>query len=260
VKPLQVDNLTKSFGGLQTLCGISMSVEEGERRVILGPNGAGKTTLFHTVSGWHSATSGSIKLFGKEVTHLASHKRVRLGLGRTFQITNLFPELTVFDTLFIGIQAQEKERLVFFWPAKSCRKIVSRVEEVIEQWNLNDVRDEQVRHLSYGQQRQLEVILAMATRPKLLLLDEPTAGLSPAETTSMTHFLHSLGRDITILMIEHDMDVAFEIADRIAVLYFGKILTEGLPKEVQNDPRVLDIYLGEQHSDEQHWDKAVQPC
>lgn len=246
MRPLEVTNLVKSFGGVQTLCGVSFSLEEGERRVILGPNGAGKTTFFHTVSGVHAATSGTVKLFGEDVTTLPLHQRVRRGLGRTFQITNLFPELTVFDTLFLGVQAQEPGSLTFFRPASGSRRIVGRVEEIIAQWGLGAIRDERVKHLSYGQQRQLEVVLAMAGRPRLLLLDEPTAGLSPAETASMTQFLGSLGRDITILMIEHDMDVAFGVADRITVLYFGTILTEGLPSEVQADQRVTDIYLGEQ--------------
>jgi branched-chain amino acid transport system ATP-binding protein len=170
---------------------------------------------------------------------------VRLGLGRTFQITNLFPDLTVVETLFLGVQAQEKGRFRLFWPASSCRSVMARVEEIVAQWDLAQVRATQVKHLSYGQQRQLEVILAMAAKPRLLLLDEPTAGLSPAETASMTRFLRELGRDITILLIEHDMDVAFELADRITMLYFGEILTEGLPAEVRGDRRVMEIYLGE---------------
>lgn len=249
MKPLAVENLNKNFGGLQTLTDVRLSLEEGERRVILGPNGAGKTTLFHTISGVHAPTSGSVKLFGREVTGLPPHRRVRLGLGRTFQITNLFPELTVFETLFLGVQAVEQGSFVFFRPARSNRNVVAKVREIIEQWELQPIQDTRVRHLSYGQQRQIEVILAMAGRPKLLLLDEPTAGLSPAETASMTKFLGGLGRDVTILLIEHDMDVAFEIADRITVLYFGAVLTEGLPAEVQADPRVMEIYLGEQKWD-----------
>jgi len=245
VKPLEVDKVVKRFGGLETLGGVCLSLEEGERRVMLGPNGAGKTTFFHTVSGVHTVTSGSIKLFGREVTGMAVHRRVKLGLGRTFQITNLFPELTVFEGLYLGVQAHERERAIFFWPAMRCKKLTRRLDQIIEQWGLGDIRETQIKHLSYGQQRQLEVILAMSANPKLLLLDEPTAGLSPAETSSMTKFLCGLGRDITIMMIEHDMDVAFQLADRITVLNFGKILTEGPPKEVQNDPRVMEIYLGE---------------
>jgi len=245
VKPLVVENLTKSFGGLQTLCGVSLALEAGERRVILGPNGAGKTTLFHTISGVHGLTGGSVRLFGIEVSRVPPHRRVRLGLGRTFQITNLFPELTVSETLFLGAQAGRAERLVFYRPASACRETMQQVEETIEQWDLGEVRGVPVKYLSYGQQRQLEVILAMTGRPRLLLLDEPTAGLSPAETAAMTRFLQGLDRGITILLIEHDMDVAFDVADRISVLYFGEILTEGTPEEVQADSRVMDIYLGE---------------
>lgn len=245
MKPLEISDLSKSFGGLQTLCGISLELVEGERRVILGPNGAGKTTLFHTISGVHAPTGGSIRLFGTEVSRLPPHQRVRLGLGRTFQITNLFPDLTVAETLFLGVQAQERGRFRFLRPASKCREVMARVEEAVAQWELGAVWDTRVKHLSYGQQRQLEVILAMTARPRLLLLDEPTAGLSPAETADMTRFLRGLGRDITILLIEHDMDVAFELAERITVLYFGRILTEGPPEEVRSDRRVMDIYLGE---------------
>jgi branched-chain amino acid transport system ATP-binding protein len=245
MKPLVTENLTKSFGGLLTLGGVSLSLEEGERRVILGPNGAGKTTLFHTISGVHPVTSGTVKLFGRDVTRLSPHRRVKRGLGRTFQITNLFPELTVFETLFLGVQAREAGRFVFYRPAFSCGRIVGQVEAILEQWGLREIRDSRVKALSYGQQRQLEVILAMAGNPRVLLLDEPTAGLSPAETASMTQFLPGLDRSITILLIEHDMDVAFEIADRITVLYFGNVLTEGLPRDVQSDSRVMDIYLGD---------------
>lgn len=245
MKPLQVEKVTKSFGGVQTLCGVSLSLEAGERRVLLGPNGAGKTTLFHTISGVHTITSGTVRLFGKEVTGLAPHRRVKLGLGRTFQLTTLFPELTVRETLFLGVQARRKGKFRLFCPAGSCREVMARVEEIVEQWELGAVGEVQVKNLSYGQQRQLEVILALAGNPRLLLLDEPTAGLSPAETTSMTHFLSTLGRDVTLLLIEHDMDVAFELADRLTVLYFGKVLAEGTPDEVRRDTRVTDIYLGE---------------
>ncbi|MBI5442318.1 MAG: ABC transporter ATP-binding protein [Deltaproteobacteria bacterium] len=244
MRPLEIDGLTKSFGGLQTLCGVSLTVEEGERRVILGPNGAGKTTLFHTISGVHAATGGAIRIFGTDATRLPAHRRVRLGLGRTFQITNLFPDLTVFETLFLGVQSHERGRFSMFRPAGACRSVVDRVRELVREWELGGVQDERVKNLSYGQQRQLEVILAMAGRPRLLLLDEPTAGLSPAETASMTRFLNGLDRKVTILLIEHDMDVAFEVADRITVLYFGNVLTEGTPAEVRGDPRVTEIYLG----------------
>jgi branched-chain amino acid transport system ATP-binding protein len=246
VKPLVLENLTKSFGGLQTLCEVSLTLELGERRVLLGPNGAGKTTLFHTISGIHRPTDGTVHLFGRDVTRLTPHHRARLGLGRTFQITNLFKELTVFENVYLAVQALEHGRFAFYRTIRSSRLLVSRVREIVEQWNLGRVQDVPVRNLSYGEQRQIEVILALAGRPKLLLLDEPTAGLSPAETVSMTGFLQSLDRRITILLIEHDLDVAFEVADRITVLHFGSILTEGTPAQVREDARVMDIYLGEE--------------
>lgn len=245
MNPLVLDGLTKNFGELQTLVGVNMTLTPGERRVILGPNGAGKTTLFHTISGVHPATRGTVTLFGQDVTKLSVQARARLGLGRTYQISNLFGELTVFENLFLGIQAQSPGKFTFLAPAVTRKKVVDEVEAAIELWDLKDVRDSQVKYLSYGQQRQIEVVLAMATKPKLLLLDEPTAGLSPAETASMTKFLGGLDRTITILMIEHDMDVAFEVADNITVLYFGRVLVEGPVAEVRGDSRVRDIYLGE---------------
>lgn len=243
--PLQVENVTKDFGRLRSLSHVSLSVEAGERRVILGPNGAGKTTLFHIIRGVHFATEGSVRLFGQEVTRLAPHRRVKLGLGGTFQVTNLFPNLTVMETLFLGAQALQRERFIFFRPARFSRSAMTRTEQLIAEWDLAPVAGLPVKELSYGQQRQLEVILAMAGRPRLLLLDEPTAGLSPAETASITRFLAGLSRDMTILFIEHDMDVAFELADKVTVLSFGEVLTEGSCAEVQRDPRVLDIYLGQ---------------
>lgn len=246
MKALEVENLVKDFGRLRSLAGVSMKVEHGERRAILGPNGAGKTTLFHTIRGVHMATEGTVRIFGQDVTRLPAHRRVKLGLGGTFQITNLFPELTVFETLFLGAQALERGRFAFFRPAGWSRKAVSRVQEMTDEWDLAPVQDALTKELSYGQQRQLEVILAMTGKPRLLLLDEPTAGLSPAETTSMTRFLSGLSRDMTILLIEHDMDVAFEVADQVTVLYFGEVLAEGTCAEVQRDGRVLDIYLGQQ--------------
>lgn len=245
MNPLVLSGLTKTFGKLQTLTDVNMTLKAGERRVILGPNGAGKTTLFHTISGVHEATAGTVTLFGEDVTRLPVHKRALMGLGRTYQITNLFGELTVFENLFLGIQAQSPGRFTFVTPAANRKAITQKVEETIETWGLSDVRGSQVKHLSYGQQRQIEVVLALATKPKLLLLDEPTAGLSPAETSSMTQFLSGLDRAVTIIMIEHDMDVAFNVADNITVLYFGRVLVEGPVEEVKGDPRVRDIYLGE---------------
>jgi branched-chain amino acid transport system ATP-binding protein len=242
--PLQVEDVTKDFGRLRSLSHVSLSIETGERRVILGPNGAGKTTLFNTIRGAHFATEGSVRLFGEEVTRLAPHRRVKLGLGGTFQITNLFPNLTVLETLFLGAQALQRGRFIFFRPARFSRQAMARAEELVAEWDLALVAGLPVKELSYGQQRQLEVILAMAGRPRLLLLDEPTSGLSPAETNSMTRFLSGLSRDTTILFIEHDMDVAFELADNVTVLSFGEVLTEGSCAEIQRVPRVLDIYLG----------------
>lgn len=236
--------LSKNFGGLWAARDVSLEIEEGERRAIIGPNGAGKTTLFHLISGFLFPSSGRIYLFGRDVTDLQAHRRAALGMARTFQVTNLFQKLTLFENILLGVQAIQRARFCFYRPITSFREIILEVERLLKEWNLWEKREVLLKNLSYGEQRQIEVIMALATKPRLLLLDEPTSGLSPAETAMVTSIIKRLPREITTILIEHDMDVAFEIAEKITVLHFGSILAEGSLEQIKGNPKVTEIYLG----------------
>jgi branched-chain amino acid transport system ATP-binding protein len=244
LKALETRELSKNFGGLMATRDVSLDVQQGERRAIIGPNGAGKTTLFHLISGFLLPTIGTVRLFDQDVTHLKIHQRSALGISRTFQVTNLFQKLTLFENILLGVQATQRSRSCFWRPLSSFRGTMMETERLLKEWNLWEKRETPVKNLSYGEQRQIEVILALATNPRLLLLDEPTAGLSAAESASMAAFIKSLSKEITIILIEHDMDVAFEIADSITVLYFGSVLAEGRPDEIKGNARVAEVYLG----------------
>ena len=226
------------------LSDISLDIEVGERRVLLGPNGAGKTTLFHTISGNVMPSAGRIALFGLDITRLRPDRRARLGLARTFQITNLFPRLSVLDSALLALGGIGGHRLQLFQPPSRQRTYYDEAVRLLDRWGLADSASRIVRTLSYGEQRQLEIALALAGKPRLLLLDEPTAGLSPAETRRVVALVRELPRDMTILMIEHDMDVAFELADRIAVMHQGRLIAEGDEAAIRANGQVTDIYLG----------------
>jgi branched-chain amino acid transport system ATP-binding protein len=241
---LTVSDLSRSFGGVQALTGVSFTVEPGERRLFIGPNGAGKTTLFNTISGTFFASTGSIVLFDRDITQLASYERARLGLARTFQITNLFLGLTVFDNVLLAMQAAEDVGFALGRPMTAYRHLYDKVGHLLDEWGLAGVRRQIVRHLSYGEQRQVDLILALAGSPRVLLLDEPTAGLSAAESVRVVAMVRSLPREITILMIEHDMDVALDLADRITVLHMGEVIAEGDRETIRAHPQVNEIYLG----------------
>ncbi|MBI3015229.1 MAG: ABC transporter ATP-binding protein [Candidatus Tectomicrobia bacterium] len=241
---LLVKKLCKNFGGLQAVNDLSLALEPGERRAIIGPNGAGKTTLFNLISGAFSPSSGEIYLFGKEVTRVSPHRRAALGLARTFQITNLFPNLSLFENVLLAVQALDTAKYSALRPVSFYRHLEKRTYELLEEWGMREKAGELARNLSHGDQRQVEIILALAGNPRLLLLDEPTSGLSPAETSTVTEAIRKLDSNITIALIEHDMDVAFALADRVSVLHFGSLLAEGSVSEIKDDPRVTEIYLG----------------
>jgi len=241
---LECVNLSKRFGGLDAVNKINLRVKPGERRAILGPNGAGKTTFFRLISGEFPVTSGSIRYFGRDITQMACHRRTRLGLGRTFQITNLFPTLTVLDNLILAAMGLMRTKFSMLRPLSTYRDIHQRAIELLEKVGMTDRKEEIVRNLSHGEQREIEIALALISNPRVLLLDEPTAGLSPAESAMITQTVQKLDRSITILIIEHDMDVAFSIADRITVLHQGCLFAEGSQAEVQNNTRVQEIYFG----------------
>jgi len=241
---LAVESVSKNFGGLAAVKEVSLRVERGERRGILGPNGAGKTTLFNLIAGDLKPSAGKILLHGQDITHMPNHQRAYLGMARTFQITNLFPNMTVIDNLLLAAQALDRAKFSMFRPIQSHEHIVARAERALEQIKMGDLRDIPIKHLSYGVQRQIEVALALVEEPKVLLLDEPTAGLSPAESAEMVGLLKELDPGITILIIEHDMDVAFELTDRLTVMHEGSILADGPKDEVRNNQTVQEIYLG----------------
>jgi branched-chain amino acid transport system ATP-binding protein len=244
VSCLVVENLTKDFGGLRAVDRVNLKIEPGERRVLMGPNGAGKTTLFNMISGIYPATEGRILFFEKDVTRLPSYRRAALGMARTYQITNLFQNLTVAENILMACQALIRTKFVMFRPIASYHHLRDRCNELLKEFGLWGKRNELVKNLSHGDQRQIEVSLALVQQPRLLLLDEPAAGLSSAETHALTLLLKKLDPNITILLIEHDMDVAFEFAEKITVLYQGKFLAEGTKEEIKNNPTVQEIYLG----------------
>jgi branched-chain amino acid transport system ATP-binding protein len=239
-----VDRVTHDFGGLRALDEVTLSVGVGERRAILGPNGAGKTTLFNLITGLLAPVAGRIHLFEHDVTALAPYRRARLGLGRTFQITTLFPRLTVLESVLLAVQGADRSRASLFRPPRAHRHLERRAEELLDEWGLAERRSVLTRELSYGEQRQVELILALSSRPRALLLDEPTAGLSAAETATVVAMIERFPRDVTVLLIEHDMDVAFGLAERITILHQGRLLADGPRDEVRADPRVAEIYLG----------------
>jgi branched-chain amino acid transport system ATP-binding protein len=244
VPALSLSDVSKAFGGLRAVDGVTLTVAPGERRAIIGPNGAGKTTLFSLISGEQAPTLGQIRLFGHDVTGLPAHRRAALGLARTYQITNLFPRLTVLENGLLAAQGLTPTKLHVHRPIDRYGELFSRARVVLDAVGLAGAAGEVVRNLSHGEQRQLEIALALAGAPRLLLLDEPTAGLSPAESQLMTGLLKRLDPAITILIIEHDMDVAFHLTDRITVLHFGRVVADGLADEVKSSPLVQDIYLG----------------
>ncbi len=241
---LQVEQLSHRFGGLLALNDVNLVVAPGERLAIIGPNGAGKTTLFNIVTGIFRPTTGRIRLFGQDVTRLPPHRRAQLGLARTFQITTLFPRLTVLDSVLLAVQGLDPVRFALHRPRETYRHLLARAEALLVDWGLADRCQQMTGRLSYGEQRQVELILALAGAPKVLLLDEPTAGLSPAETASVTEMIRRFSRDTTILLIEHDMDVALDLVDRVAVLFQGRVLAEGSKDKIRSDPEVAAIYLG----------------
>jgi len=243
---LEVKNASKRFGSLVAVRDVSLTVEKGELRAIIGPNGAGKTTFFNLISGFFPPTTGTIVFDGRDITAVPAHQRVTLGIARTFQITEIFPELTVFENVRISTEVTEGFRLRP-WISQSERTRVRRhVEETLELTGLSAKSGRLVGELAHGDQRAAEIAMALALRPRLLLLDEPTAGMGDQETYDITQLIHRLHRDsnFTIVLIEHDMRVVFHLADRITVLDQGGLLADGSPKEIASNETVQAAYLG----------------
>ncbi|WP_406280359.1 ABC transporter ATP-binding protein [Embleya sp. NBC_00896] len=242
---IAASHLTVQFGAFKANDDVTLAVPVGERRALIGPNGAGKSTLFNLLAGQLRPTGGKVSLLGHDVTRMPAHRRARLGLARTFQLTDLLDELSVRQNVELTLAAQSRAQRVFWRPLASVDRLGERALEVLAEWDLDKMADRPVRELAYGQQRVLEIALAMCRSPKVLLLDEPTAGLSPADAGRLTALVAALPRSITIVMIEHDMEIAFSLSDRVSVLQQGRIIADGTPDEVSTNQRVLEAYLGE---------------
>jgi branched-chain amino acid transport system ATP-binding protein len=241
---LEVKALSKAFGSLVVTDSISLHVGKGAREAVIGPNGAGKTTLFNLLSGELTADSGTITLDGVEITSFPPNRRVMAGLARSFQRNNLFMEMSVAESLATAVAVRSGASRSVWRSFAAMRPLHARAAELAQMVGLTDTLATQTRHLSYGSQRQLEIGLALAAEPRLLLLDEPTAGMSPEETRAMQALIAALPRDLAVLLIEHDMDVVFDLAERITVLDYGRVLAQGAPDEIRRSPIVRQIYLG----------------
>ena len=241
---LECINISKKFGNVVALKDLSFKVTEGDRKAILGPNGAGKTTLFNIICGNLRPFDGKIFLFGKDVSREPPHTRVQHGFARTFQVTNLFLQMTVIENLFLALHGLSKRKLASWTPFVQRKELIEESEEFLERFSLIHLRDEEVANLSYGDQRLLEIILGMCAKPKILALDEPSSGLSSAETQKLAGILKTLPPELTLLFIEHDMDFVNTVAENVLVLHHGTAIAEGTLEEVKMNPEVQDAYMG----------------
>ena len=238
---IETRDLRREFGGIKALGGVSLHVADGERRAIIGPNGAGKTTLFNILTGELEPTGGSVRLAGADVTGLRPHELARRGLARMYQRNELFEPLTARENVGLAIGAAAGPYRPFTSPRRAD---LAAADELLERVGLAERRAAVARALSHGERRQLELALALAQRPRVLLLDEPTAGMSPAETVRIADLIAALDRGLTLVIVEHDMDVVFRLAQRITVLHEGRVIAEGAPEQVRGDTQVNEIYLG----------------
>jgi branched-chain amino acid transport system ATP-binding protein len=241
---LELRGVTKLFGALAAISDITFSVRPGERRAVLGSNGAGKTTLFNCITGDFLPTSGTIRLFGEDVTTFPAYERIRRGLRRTYQISLLFGGLSVIDNVYVACRGVSRGRFSMLRPRRGD-PLVIRAQELIEAVRLTAVRDTLVAELSYGQQRQLEIALALAGAPRFILFDEPAAGLSPTERRDLIDILNGLPGHIGYIIIEHDMDVALRVSESVTMMHNGRVFKEGTPQEIEDDPEVQELYLGD---------------
>ena len=241
---LRLEGVSRSFGALKAVENFSFSVAAGERRAVIGANGAGKTTLFNVITGDYAASAGRVRFFGEDVTAHPPFERIRAGMRRTYQSSLLFRDLTVRDNLFLAVRGVSRGRFDFI---RKNENHVSRraAEDILERVRLTAVGDEPVASLSHGQQRQLEIGMALAGAPRLILFDEPAAGLSPAERRELVALLRALPAHLSFILIEHDLEIALRVVDRVTVMHNGRLLKEGTPAEIENDPEVQEIYMGQ---------------
>jgi branched-chain amino acid transport system ATP-binding protein len=243
---LVLSHVTRAFGALRAVDDVSLTVAAGQKYAVLGSNGAGKTTLFNTITGDFAATSGRIQFFGEDITLLPPHERIRKGLRRTYQSSLLFRDLTVRDNLFLAVRGVSNGRFSFLRPRATHASNVA-TQDLLERARLSHIADELVANLAHGQQRQLEIGMALAGAPRLILFDEPAAGLSPAERRELVALLTSLPAHMSFVLIEHDLDIALRVVERVTVMHNGRVLKTGTPAEIENDAQVQAIYMGSKH-------------
>jgi branched-chain amino acid transport system ATP-binding protein len=241
---LTLTDAVVAFDALRAVDGVSLSVPRGQRRAIIGPNGAGKTTLFNAIAGMVPPTSGRIMFDGHEITKLPPHRRAQLGISRTFQITNLFPTLSVQDNMVLALRGLSPRKFSLFGRPDTDSVEAPRIAAALGAARIAERAGVTVKELSYGEQRQLEIALSLVTEPTMLLLDEPAAGLSPSERSMVAEIIRSLGRDITIVLIEHDMDLALGLVDFVTCMFEGRILVEEAPERIRRNKKVQEVYLG----------------
>ena len=242
---LETKGLHHDFKGLKVLFDVDLEIQEGERHAIIGPNGAGKTTLFNVITGTYEPSAGQVFFKGKDITGYKPHKLTRLGMGRSFQITSTFTRLTAFQNIRMGVLSKRRIRFNLFQLLDSMHEVTEETDQILKRINLHGERDVPASALSYGKSRSLEISMALATDPHLVMLDEPTAGMSVDETRAAVELIRKLTEGKTMVIIEHDMDVVFSLADRITVLHLGAILTTGTPNEIRENQAVKDAYLGD---------------
>jgi branched-chain amino acid transport system ATP-binding protein len=241
---LELKGIGKSFGALEVLAEIDLDIEEGKITSIIGPNGAGKTTLFNVISGRFPASTGTVLYKKHDITRMRPHEITLAGLARSFQITNIYQKLTVGENVFLAVQTRSKKRMSLFTGFLELADVRQRTTEILERIGLGKWSAIPAGQLSHGDQRHLEIGMTLATGPELLMLDEPTSGMSPAEAAQTMDLIKDLSRDFTIVLIEHNMDIVMNISDRIIVLNFGRKIAEGSPEEVAENPEVRRVYLG----------------
>jgi len=244
---LILENVSVTFGALRANDNVNICIQTGTRRAIIGPNGAGKTTLFNAIAGVIQPSSGRVTFAGTDMTRFPTHSRAALGIARTFQITNLFPLLTVEENILLAVRGLRARKFSMFGNGLPNSEERRLVDEALANAQLTARRAELTKTLSYGEQRQMEMALALVQKPKLLLLDEPAAGLSPAERVRIADVINALPRELTLILIEHDMDLALGLVDYVSCLHHGKILTEDTPENIRTNERVQEVYLGKPH-------------